>query len=95
MPYENRVPDKVLMNKVTQRLSQCGAGAQLRVNATIRNGTVTLSGMLDFDYQRKPILRAVSGVQGVRNVVDRLTVKPALHWAKEDDKTRKRYDVQL
>jgi len=86
MPYENRIPDKALMNKVTQKLSRCGAGSQLRVQATIRNGTVTLSGVLDFDYQRKPILRAVGGVEGVRMVIGELSVKPQVHWAKEKDR---------
>jgi osmotically-inducible protein OsmY len=85
MPYDNRIPDKALLNKVTQKLSRCGAGSQLRVHATIRNGTVTLSGVLDFDYQRKPILRALNGVEGVRMVVDQLSVKPPLHWAKARD----------
>jgi osmotically-inducible protein OsmY len=88
MPYENRIPDKALLNKVTQKLSRCGAGSQLRVHATIRNGTVTLAGVLDFDYQRKPILRAVNGVEGVRMVVDQLSVKPPNHWIKEKERSR-------
>jgi osmotically-inducible protein OsmY len=87
MPYENRIPDKTIANKVTQKLSRCGGGSNVRVNVTIRNGTVTLSGMLDFDYQRKPILRAVNGVEGVRMVIDQLKVKPQNHWAKEKDRS--------
>lgn len=80
MPYENRIPDKTLLAKVNQRLSQCGTGSNVHVNVTIRNGTVTLSGMLEFDYQRRPILRAAQGVQGVRLVIDQLRVKPPMHW---------------
>ena len=80
MPYESRIPDKTLLAKVNQRLSQCGIGSNVHVSVVIRNGTVTLSGMLDFDYQRKPLLRAAEGVQGVRLVLDQLRVKPPMHW---------------
>jgi len=83
MAYENRVPDKTLLSKVNSRLSNCGAGSRVHVTATVRNGTVTLSGTLDFDYQRKPLLRAASGIDGVRMVVDQLRVKPPAHWTKE------------
>jgi len=80
MPYESRIPDKVLLAKVNQRLAQCGVGSNVHVNVVIRNGTVILSGVLDFDYQRKPLLRAAQGVQGVRLVIDQLRVKPPMHW---------------
>jgi osmotically-inducible protein OsmY len=85
MPYENRVPDKTIQSRINQRLSSCGAGSRVHVTAVVRSGTVTLSGTLDFDYQRKPLLRAASGVNGVRLVVDHLKVKPPAHWVKEKD----------
>jgi osmotically-inducible protein OsmY len=80
MPYENRVPDRSLLSKINQRLSRCSTGSNAHVSAIVRNGTVTLSGTVDFDYQRKPLLRAASGVHGVRLVVDQLRVKPPSHW---------------
>jgi osmotically-inducible protein OsmY len=51
----------------------------------VRNGTVTLSGTLDFDYQRRPLLRAASGVDGVHMVIDQLKVKAPSHWDKQHD----------
>ncbi len=83
MPFEQRVPDKALLSKVNQRLARCGVGSRVHVNVTVRNGTVTLSGVLDFDYQRKPLLRAAAGVDGVRMVIDQLKVKPPTHWSKD------------
>ena len=80
MPYESRIPDKVILQKVNQKLTRCGIGSGVRIDVTVRNGMVTLAGMLDYDYQRKPLLRAAAGVQGVRSVVDRLQVKPPRHW---------------
>lgn len=85
MPYEHRIPDKALLSKINQRLSRCGSGSRVHVTAIVRNGTVTLSGTLDFDYQRRPLLRAASGVDGVRSVIDQLKVKPPSHWVKEED----------
>jgi osmotically-inducible protein OsmY len=92
MPFEHKVPDKALLAKVNQRLSRCGVGSRVHVNATVRNGTVTLSGVLDFDYQRKPLLRAAAGVDGVRMVIDQLKVKPPTHWSKESGRVS---EVQL
>lgn len=79
MPFENRVPDRLLLQKVTQKLSR-SSGSTARVNVTVRNGVGTLAGVLDYDYQKKPLLRAASSIQGIRSVVDQLKIKPPAHW---------------
>ena len=38
------------------------------------NGSVTLTGKLKFENQRIPLMRALRGVAGVRNVLDQLQV---------------------
>lgn len=83
MPFENHVPDKTLLSKVNSRLARCGSGSRTHVAAIVRNGAVTLSGTVDFDYQKRPLLRAASGVDGVRMVIDQLQVKPPAHWTKD------------
>jgi hypothetical protein len=70
-------PDKTLLKKVNQRLMRAGLGSHSRVTAAIRNGQVTLSGSIQYEHQRRTILRAASGVDGVSQVVDKLTVQPA------------------
>lgn len=70
-------PDKALLKKVNQRLMRAGLGAHSRVTAAIRNGQVTLSGSIQYENQRRTILRAATGVDGVSRVVDKLTVQPA------------------
>ncbi len=70
-------PDKTLLKKVNQRLMRAGLGSHSRVAAAIRNGQVTLSGSIQYEHQRRTILRAASGVDGVSQVVDKLTVQPA------------------
>jgi hypothetical protein len=70
------VPDKVLLNKVNQRLARAGLGAGCSVRVSVQNGQVTLSGMIQRDLQRRPALRAAQGIDGVRQVVDQLKVAP-------------------
>lgn len=79
MPTE-QVPDKALLKKVNQRLSRTGMGGQCRIGVDIRSGVVTLTGQLQFETQRRPVVRAASQVEGVRQVIDQLQVKPAKKW---------------
>jgi hypothetical protein len=69
------VTDKALLKAVTQRLTR-GAGSSSRVSATVQSGTVTLTGKLQFDAQRGPLLKLVARVPGVRRVNDQLTLAP-------------------
>ena len=70
------VPDKVLLNKVNQRLARAALGAGCSVRVSVSNGQVTLSGTIQRDLQRRPALRAASGISGVRQVVDQLKIAP-------------------
>lgn len=70
------VSDKTLLNKVNQRLARMG-GAQGKVVATVRNRDVTLTGTIQFEIQRRPIMNAASSVDGVRRAIDQMTVLPA------------------
>ena len=72
-----QVPDKRLLQKVEQRLSRTGLGTQSKITVLVRNGDVTLSGTLQYDSQRRPVLQAARGVEGVRQIVDQLQVKAA------------------
>lgn len=75
MALRNNVSDKTLHKQVTQRLARTGTASQSRVLVTVSRGTVTISGTLNFENQRRPILRAASGVEGVGTVVDQLHVE--------------------
>lgn len=73
---QNQVPDRSLQKTVNQRLERTGTGAQSKVTATVQQGTVTLSGALQYENQRRPILKAVGNIAGVRRVVDQLKSPP-------------------
>lgn len=76
MLHKQVVPDKVLLNKVNQRLARAALGAGCSVRVSVSNGQVTLSGTIQRDLQRRPALRAAQGIDGVRQVVDQLQVAP-------------------
>ena len=74
----NRIPDRTLLQKISQRLMRTGLGSQSKIKLTIRNGDVTLAGTLQYENQRRPVLAAARSVEGVRTVIDNLQIQPRL-----------------
>ncbi len=72
----NQAADNVLLKTVNQRLQRGGGGSQSRISATVSQGSVTLTGNLQYDAQRSPLLKSVARIAGVRRVIDQLRVKP-------------------
>jgi osmotically-inducible protein OsmY len=68
------VPDRDLLRTVNQRLSRMGGGTEARLTASVEHGTVTLSGMLPYENQHVPVVKAVSNIPGVHRVIDQLRV---------------------
>jgi len=75
MWQKESVSDKTILRQVNQRLARAGLGSGSRVSVQVRNGDVTLSGNIPYEMQRRPALRAASGVDGVSRVVDQLQVQ--------------------
>ena len=71
------VSDKSLLEKVNQRLARSGSGSKSRVTASISKGDVTLAGILQYEIQRQPLVKAIGAVAGVRRVIDQLRAAPA------------------
>lgn len=69
-----KVPDKAILKSVNDKLSRAGGGSNTKVTATVRQGDVTLSGVLQYEMQRQPLVRAATSVPGVRRVIDQLQV---------------------
>jgi osmotically-inducible protein OsmY len=70
----NANSDKELQKLVDRRLQRSGGGAGLR--AMVMGGSVTISGNLQYESQRIPLMKALRGVAGVRNVQDQLKASP-------------------
>ncbi len=64
--------DKDLLKVVNQRLSRTGTGSNSKVTASIRQGTVTLTGSLNYEFQRNTLMKAASRAEGVRQVIDQM-----------------------
>ncbi|WP_442485337.1 BON domain-containing protein [Aeoliella sp. SH292] len=73
---QNQQSDKELQKTVSKRLERTGTGSQSKVQAVVRRGAVTLTGKLQYERQRSPILKAVQSVAGVRQVIDQLQTPP-------------------
>ena len=73
MLHRGSASDKTVLKKVNQRLMR--ASLDSRVTATVHNGRLTLSGSIQYESQRRPAVRAASGVAGVSGVVDQLQVQ--------------------
>jgi osmotically-inducible protein OsmY len=69
----SQVSDKELLRAVSKRLVRGGGGS---LTAQSQQGTVTLSGTLQYESQRRPIVKAIASIAGVRRVVDQLRLAP-------------------
>jgi BON domain-containing protein len=74
MYHKPKVPDRQILQKVTTQLPARGIRPPCNVRVNVRNGTVTISGTIEFEMQRKAAVHAATGVNGVQRVVDQLTV---------------------
>ena len=74
MYHKPKVPDHQIVQKVTTQLPRRGIRPPCNVRVHVRNGTVTLSGTIEFEMQRKAALHAATSVNGVQRVIDQLTV---------------------
>ena len=77
MLRRDKVPDAKITQQVTQRLSSGGIRPPSRVVVATASGEVTLSGSIQYEHQRQAAMQATRGVDGIRRVVDRLSVIPA------------------
>ena len=69
--------DRAIMQQVTQRLAMRGIRSPCRIDIQSKNGEVTLTGSIQYPYQRSAAMQAAATASGVRHVVDRMTIKPA------------------
>ena len=69
--------DDRITQTVTNKLASRGFASPCRLTVQTANGQVTLSGIVQYAHQKAAAVSAVSGMMGVRRVIDQMTVKPA------------------
>lgn len=60
MALGKQINDKELLRSVNKKLLQRGGGNGCKVVATVASGVVTLSGVLENEFQRRPLLSSMS-----------------------------------
>lgn len=70
-----QVPDRLITQQVSQKLANRGIRSPCHVEVSTNNGEVTLSGSVQFGHQKGIAAQAVSGITGVRRVVDQIVIK--------------------
>ena len=68
------VPDKELSKTINRKLVRISA--PVKVTADVSRGTVTMTGQLRYDQERKQIVKAVSAIAGVDHLVDQMKAPP-------------------
>jgi osmotically-inducible protein OsmY len=66
--------DQRVSQNVTRQLSHRGVRPPCNVVVSNRDGSITLSGQIEHEYQRRPAVRAAQNTAGVKRVVDQLQV---------------------
>jgi osmotically-inducible protein OsmY len=74
---EFRTTDEGLAERIANVLKWNVSIPGKEIKANVKNGIVTLTGQVDWQYQRSNILRNIEHVGGVVNVLDHITLKPA------------------
>jgi osmotically-inducible protein OsmY len=70
--------DDRITQQVNNKLASRGFASPCRLSVQTSNGQVTLSGIVQYAHQRAAAVSAISGMVGVRRVIDQMTVKPAI-----------------
>jgi hypothetical protein len=77
LPSKNLVPDARITQRVTQLLAGRGLRSPCRVVVKTLQGEVTLSGSVQYGHQKAAAVQVAKSSQGVKGVVDRLTILAA------------------
>jgi osmotically-inducible protein OsmY len=76
MPNRNSFRDNLLNQKVMRQLSNRGVRPPCQVVVSNSDGSITLSGQIEHEHQRRTAVRAAQNTAGVKRVLDRLQVIP-------------------
>jgi len=88
LPIQHRLSDEGLAERVAHVLNWNVSADAKNVQAEVQDGVVTLTGELDYNFQRKNILKNIEHVSGVVNVVDQMTVKPKVSASDVEDRIK-------
>lgn len=71
--------DDRLQLRLENKYSSQGLRAPCRIRVEVYNGNVTVSGVVQYEYQKRSAILAARSMDGVQSVVDRLKVETPVH----------------
>jgi len=81
MSARDPVSERVITRNVSQQPQNRGMRPSCQVAVMSQKGTVTLSGKIQYEHQRRIALHTARGVDGLQRVIDRLQViAKEMHW---------------
>jgi len=92
LPEQHRLSDEGLAERIAHVLSANVSSAGRNIQADVENGIVTLSGELEHHHQRRNILKNIAHVAGIADVVDAMTVQPAVSVSGVEERVREALD---
>ena len=80
-----RKDDDRLQLRIANKLSNIGLRAPCRIHVEVYNGSVSVKGMVQYEYQRRAALQAIRSHEGVHDITDGLKIEaPGQKWAEDD-----------
>jgi osmotically-inducible protein OsmY len=73
---QHRATDEGLAERIANVLRWNISSQGRDIKAMVKNGIVTLTGQVEWQYQRTNILKNIEHISGVVNVIDLMTLKP-------------------
>lgn len=70
------IKDDQITRTVYNKLAARGFGSLGHLSVQTNDGLVTLVGTVRYAHQKTAALTAISGIGGIRRVIDQLTVRP-------------------
>lgn len=71
-------PDPDIARDAVERLQRELPYSSKNIKVTVRNGSLTLEGDVDWDFQRREAEAAVRNIKGAKNVINLIHVKPTV-----------------
>lgn len=92
LPEQHRLSDEGLAERIAHVLNANISSEGRNIQAEVENGIVTLTGELAHHYQRRNILKNITHVAGIADVVDKMTVRPAVSASDVEERVRRALD---
>ncbi|MGN8068869.1 BON domain-containing protein [Mucilaginibacter sp. 22184] len=76
LPADAQLPDELIAKNVSNALKWHTTIPDDRIQVNVKSAEVCLEGEVDWAYQKEEVCNAICGQKGIKQVIDRIVVKP-------------------